>query len=239
MKSIIYIVILIATIFGQISQTVTTNTYKQSQSHPIPDVNQIYDSTVWIGMATSDGVKVLGSGWVVANHRMLNSTVSYVITAAHVIQNRSGNFIVGYWTGSGQWSITVANVESPLYWLSADVAIMSIEIDLPPMKLAKNAIYKLDDEVLVGGVQLDAPPAYVTIGSITSIRPNNEFTMNGWAWYGHSGGPIILRNTNEVIGLVTRASDDHTKDASLTECVDYTAILELLSNSGLDTFIKQ
>lgn len=198
-----------------------------------PLVWRMYESTVWVGHYNSNGTPIRnGSGWVVAT----KGKTSYIVTAEHVIHDRK-NLLVAYWTGT-VWDHELANIEGVLVGeRNGDIAILSIQKILKPLPLASDATaFAKDDEILVGGVQHDAPPAMVTLGTIVYIwSDKSKFTVDGWAWYGHSGGPVVSRKTGEVIGIIAWASSGHKHDASKSDCSSYKKIRQVLERLNITT----
>lgn len=203
-------------------------------------LDKIWASTVWIGRETKPGVNFyVGTGWVIGN----KDGKSYIVTCAHVATHRTDLPLnLGYLGKSGQWSIVPAQVVRKLDGRShGDVAIMSVNVVLPPIKFATlQNTYAPKDEIFIAGVQWIAPPAIISAGVITKADPaNHKFEIKGWDWYGFSGGPIVLRKTGLVIGYTAMSADGHRNDAMKSNSFDLTHLIGLLRACGLAEFIQE
>jgi len=163
----------------------------------------------------------IASGWCIASE----NNISTIITAAHVSRHfpAEQRYAIAYWDGHGGWKYASANIIEVGY---TDVEALSCQVYIPPLKIAINKNYNINDEVLICGIQNEAPPAMITIGVIKAIMAD-KFLIKGWAWFGHSGGPVILKRTGEVIGIISTDNNDHN-NASESWCVDFTSINRLL-----------
>lgn len=202
-------------------------------------LDRVWASTVWIGREAKPGISMyVGSGWVVGN----KGGRAYIATCAHVVGSDSNMPLrVGYLGVSGQWSVIPGQLVRRLdNRPHGDLAIISVDRELPAMGFAVHQnTFTVDDEVFVAGVQFAAPPAIVATGIVESVdRIKNEFKIKGWAWFGFSGGPIILRKTGEVIGYVAWTAKGHTRDAMKSECANLTHLIGLLKACGLQDLIK-
>ena len=184
---------------------------------------KIYHGVVWLGFISEGQITRLATGWCVAQ----KDGYSYIVTASHVVAH-GHDLIVGHWPGSGSWKYSSTKLVG--YSSLADVALLKTSAAIVPLPLAERlSKYEVGDEVLIVGSHPDAAPAIPSHGYITSTMPS-RFVTNAWAWYGHSGGPAILRRTNRVIGILTEAEPTHPLDGSLSICADFTSIRSLLAS---------
>lgn len=235
MKSVLCLVLVFTMVFGCIREHLHNSYSSVSTISPTTTlVDRMHRSTVKIVCQVSADTTYTGTGWVVAS----SSGISYIVTAGHIVKDES-SFMVGYWTGHGSWNFIPANLlgkSVELNTINGDVALLVIPIELPSLKLAKDINLRFDaktrenygDEVVVGGVHDQVAPVSVTLGAVIE-RMTYEFTINSWATYGYSGGPVVLRRTNEVIGLISRNGRHSNADMTFTICSDYVTIRQLLS----------
>lgn len=203
-------------------------------------LDQIWASSVWIGREVAPGVtRFVGSGWVIGNQDGL----AYISTCAHVATYEPDLPLkVAYLGRSGVWSEIVAK-EVGRYDTRArgDVAILSVEATLTPIKFANNqSTFTVGDEVFIVGVQHVAPPAIIATGIVSAMdRKGHEFQVKGWGWHGFSGGPIVLRKTGEVIGYLAWSVKGHSNDAMKSDCADLTHFMTLLRELKLEGVVQE
>lgn len=206
------------------------------------ELDEMWESVGWMakGYRLGDEIKYayVETAWAVGSDR-LNT---YFISCYHGIMHvGSTDLYIGYWDKIGeQWQFIKCTVVEKLYKGEGDLVLLSVltsELShrVPPLKVAKDQTFAVNDELLIGGVQHYGGPAYVTVGIVKMINMTKpEFVIKGWAWYGFSGGPVRLRRTGEVIGFVRAATANHTKDASESICGDFSLIHRLLQKAGLE-----
>lgn len=223
-KNLVLTTIAVSMAIGTVKERFWHNTNKAYIGyHDI--TTQLYLGAVLIvalptGSIVSESYNV-SSGWCVAQR----DGYSYIVTAGHSIA-KVERIIVGYWPGNGPWAYTVADILG--VYNSMDIGVIRVRADIPVLPIAMEHLeYNVGDEVIITGARQEAAPAILSIGVIKHITPE-YFATNAWAWYGHSGGAVVLRRTNEVIGIVLRADQLHTTDASMSECVDHRYIRKFL-----------
>jgi hypothetical protein len=176
------------------------------------------------------------TGWSLLN----KDGRSYIVTAAHGVAYNKTDLIIGYWLGGGTWTIVPAKIEGAFYGhQGGDIAILSVPVVIPPLPIKGPSHFSKDDEILVGGIQHDligkrVTPARVTVGKIIQTNTlSHTFTINGWAWNGFSGGPVLHRPTKSVIGFISHSPKSHAHNATRTVCMDATRISALILDLGL------
>lgn len=195
-------------------------------------LRDVWTSTIWIGREAEPGVTAyVQSGWVIGS----KEGRTYIATAEHGLDFLDHYpLVIGYWNGKGSWVFEPAQVVATLNKNLGDIAILSIGHRLPALPLAHSARLIEGDEIVIGGVQHDVAPAYATIGIITEVK-SSTFLIRGWAWFGFSGGPVVLRRTGEVIGWISSSVPGHTLDATYSRCQDYSNLRSLLKSCDLDS----
>ena len=197
---------------------------------PISNVSEIYESSVWIHYITATGDAFAGTGWAIAYDEDLG--VTYVSTACHVVDHGAGFIKVLYWPKRGDWLKTTGVVYHTVDRDKGDMAIIAVPVKIPVLPVATREEYKVGDEVLVTGVQHQAPPALVSVGIIKKITDTQIF-IDAWSWRGHSGGPLIHRKTNKVIGFVTAFGSDDNLNAAYTDCSNFRVVATGLHEAGI------
>jgi len=203
--------------------------YTFRPAQPISDVSAIYESSVWIHYVTPTDV-FAGTGWAIGYDEDLG--VTYVSTAGHVVDHGVGFVKVFYWPKAGDWKITTGVVYATIDRDKGDMAILAIPVKIPVLPVATREEYKVGDEVLVTGVQHKAPPALVSVGIIKKVTSTKVY-VDAWSWRGHSGGPLIHRKTNKVIGFVTAFGSDDNLNASYTDCSNFRVVATGLHEAGI------
>jgi hypothetical protein len=206
--------------------------YAFKPTKPIQDINEIYESSVWVHFTTTNdgGTTFAGTGWAVAYDENLG--VTFISTAGHVVDHDAGTVRVYYWLKNGDWKITAGVVFYSANRENGDIAIIAIPVKIPTLPVATKEEYNINDEVILAGVQHQAPPALVSIGVIKKITTTKIY-IDAWSWRGHSGGPLIHRKTNRVIGFVTAFGSDDTTNASFTVCSNFRVIGIALHKAGI------
>lgn len=203
--------------------------YTFKPTKPIQNVQEIYQGSVWIHYITGDDV-FAGTGWAVDYDDDLG--VTFVSTAGHVVDHGVGVIRVFYWLGKGGWQTTTGVVFHTADREHGDIAIIAIPVKIPLLPVATREEYHVNDEVVIAGVQTKVPPAMVTVGTIEKMTATKVY-INAWSYRGHSGGPVIHRKTNKVIGFVTAFGSNDTENASYTECSNFRTVAEALHDAGI------
>lgn len=206
------------------SRALNTSEFTQNSTEAIIDF--IYRATVGIECCTAPGVAFTGTGCVIGYNEAIDT--NYIITAGHVLKE-DYPLIVNYWTGHEVRSVLALEIARSVETNTpnGDIALLVVRGigRLPAFKLAKDIALN-QNEVLIGGFDKNEPPACITVGAIIE-RELFDINVFGWAKRGFSGGPIILRSTNELVGIVSRGS------ISVTACSDYTTIRKMLDKHNI------
>ncbi len=208
------------------------------------ELDAMWDSVGWLGheVDTPDGLahSYVETAWAIGSDK----THTYFMTCFHgPLITGVSRLSIGYWDKT-DWHFATATMVGFLGRYEGDLALISVNTSdlkraIKPLKVAAEQVFTLGDEVLIGGVQHYGGPAYVTVGTVKMLNNYKpEFVVKGWAWYGFSGGPIVLRKTGEVIGFVRAATEEHRRDASESICGDYTLIHKLLSRLAMENITK-
>jgi hypothetical protein len=203
--------------------------YTFKPTKPIQSVSEIYESSVWIHFVTLED-SFAGTGWAVAYDEDLG--VTFISTAGHVVDHGVGVIRVLYWPRKGDWKITTGVVFHTADREHGDIAIIAIPVKLPTLPVATREEYHVNDEVVIAGVQTKVPPALISVGTIEKITTTKVY-INAWSYRGHSGGPVIHRKTNKVIGFVTAFGSNDTANASYTECSNFRTVTDALHEAGI------
>lgn len=154
------------------------------------------NSLIFIFVKDRNGSSKSGSGFLINNRRIL--------TNHHVIKNALE--IEVSTTSGDKSSARVMDYDSDL-----DIASLILEkpVDAIPAKVGDSDQVELGTPVLVlgypAGPALGKEPT-ITSGILSSIRPNENpewFQIDAAVNPGNSGGPLIRKDTGEVIGVVT------------------------------------
>lgn len=198
----------------------------------------LWSGTVYVGREVKPGVNIYAAtGWVIGS----KNGMSYIATAAHALAYKPElKLKIGYFDRNRQWSVVDAFIIRRLdNRTHGDGAILSVNLVLPSLKLAKSKSYVAGDEVFISGTQHNAPPSIVTVGVITATTSDIEFRVKGWAWHGFSGGPVMLRKTGEVIGYIAWSVPGHSRDACMSDCGTFTTIQKLLRAAKLESILVE
>ena len=160
-------------------------------------IGRAIQSLVFILVTDQTGRVSSGSGFIIDN--------SGTILTNHHVVNSAARIVV--WGINGKSS--TASLER--YHANLDIATIRVSqsLGVPPIKLGNSSQVKLGATVLVLGYPsadvLGSEPT-ITSGILSSIRPaeNPEwFQIDAAVNPGNSGGPLIRKDTGEVIGIVT------------------------------------
>ena len=130
-----------------------------------------------------------------------------LLTARHVIADlNEGDLVSIYFEKSTNKTKTEAKVLFKPKNETNDYAVLELVkpmMDIEPLSLGESENIQIDDEVAIIGF-----PG----GGFSSAKAqviNNEdsenpllFQMNGGAWPGNSGGPVIQKKSNDVVGIL-------------------------------------
>ena len=233
-----FVIVVMAIVLGVI--TLSGQLYVVDTAIPVlpvtDEVQALYKSTVWIGVQGPLKPTFLMTGWSVLN----KDGRCYIVTAAHGVAYNTTDLVVAYWVDGGKWTIAPARFEGAFYGhKQGDVAILSIPVIVTPLPMKGPSYFSLGDEILVGGIQHDVigrrvTPARVTVGQV--VRKSiwdHSFIIDGWAWSGFSGGPVLHRKTKSVVGFISHSPTGHEHDAALTVCIDASRVRALILKLGL------
>lgn len=210
------------------------------------ELTRLWSSVGWLakGITVGDETRYgyVETVWAVG----ADKTNTYFVTCLHGPQHAGfDNLNVAYWSDKEQrWMITPCTVVAKLSKYEGDLALLAVLTKdltraITPLRVARDESFTVGDEVLISGVQPASGPAFVCIGVVKMLNMNRpEFVIRGWAWFGFSGGPVVLRRTGEVIGFVRSATTEHARDASESICGDYSLILNLLKRHNLESIVK-
>jgi S1-C subfamily serine protease len=132
---------------------------------------------------------------------------THAITARHVVEGlKTGDPV----TLVFEKSEPKIEVEARLLFVSenenhdyAELELVKALNDHPTLTLGSTSNASIDDEVIIIGYPtgiFSSAKAQITNNELTEMP--DYFMMFGGAWPGNSGGPIIHKNTGEVIGIL-------------------------------------
>ena len=139
-----------------------------------------------------------------------------LITARHVIASlNEGDLVTIIFDKSPNKTKTEAKILFKPSIEDNDYAILELVKpinDISPIEIGDASNILINDEVSIIGY-----PGGLFSSAKAQIT-NNEvsespllFQMNGGAWSGNSGGPVIEKNTNEVVGILILGFEDKLK----------------------------
>lgn len=210
------------------------------------ELNKLWDSVGWLGKGVPIGSEIkyayIETVWAIGTDK----TNTYFATCLHgPLYAGFDDLYVGYWDYKMQrWATVPCTIVAKLSKSDGDLAIAAVATSslvrpITPLKVAREENFNINDEILISGVQPSSGPAFVCIGVVKMLNMRRpEFMVRGWAWFGFSGGPVVLRRTGEVIGFIRAATYEHAHDASESICGDYSLILKLLSQSHMENILK-
>jgi S1-C subfamily serine protease len=207
---------------------------------PLPElIKSMKPSIVGIGIYApikSKAPRIIGSGFVVGNGK-------HIVTNYHVVSKELDPTIVEHYvalSGEGKQprvhKMTLVGVD-PVH----DLAILSIEDDLPPVTLGSNSFADAGTNIVMTGYPIGAvlglyPATHV--GIVAAIAPDinpasnaDELTISMLnrlkdpfliyqlditAFPGNSGSPIYNRQNGEVIGVLNKVFVSAGKESALT-----------------------
>ena len=177
---------------------------------------KISDSIVVLRIVKDNGrIAINGTGFVIAENQ--------VVTAEHVVRSfQSG-------TARAMNSTTEQAIEEILAIdEDADIAILRVSTNLPPLPLGDSDTVKRGDLVFSVGHPVRLIGTFVT-GVVSAVRPeeppDETIQITAPATYGSSGSPV-LNADGEVIGVITEVNQ---QGDNLTFCASINALKSLLS----------
>jgi S1-C subfamily serine protease len=149
-----------------------------------------------------------GSGFIVRSTKVDNKWHNTVISAAHVIEEEPNLFAcVAHYTN---WSEVKCYKKYPFITYAShtknDIAVgyFISEEKMPVAKMNFDTKLYINTEILHCGYGL-LDDARIDYGQITQPKAsfpfNNAIRTNCYTFFGDSGGPLFLKNSNEVIGV--------------------------------------
>jgi S1-C subfamily serine protease len=180
------------------------NYYKQSSATSIIfDTNVKTSSNIIEAVAkvkVADGS--IGSAFLVSDY--------YLITANHVVESFNLDTEVDVIFEKKNMLNRTAIVAFKGGDFDRDFAILKLSepVNIMPIQLGTSYNAKINSHINVIGYPAGLFSSTVGIISNDNILENPAiFQIDAGAWLGNSGGPIILKNTGEAIGILTMGFD--------------------------------
>lgn len=164
-------------------------------------VNETQDSTVLVTCEVSKDESWIGTGWAIDSSLLQKpSDKTTIMTNFHVIDECI--------EGRGKVSIALLYeknqpAEILNYDKRNDLAVLTTDIEIPPLELSKNELWPGYWVMALGSAA--SYEGSVAFGNVLNITVENILITNNVS-QGNSGGPLV-DNEGKVVGMVTWQSD--------------------------------
>jgi len=196
---------------------------------------------VTLGRSSEGAVwPVWGSGFHVSK--------SEILTAAHVAEQiaRSGGFFAHTYYVSGKIARTEIIEEAEIYFHDyADLALIRIpEPNFEPKTHTLCQNFEPGERIVIEGYPARGPDTIS--GKVWLSRPDEFSMISAKVEHGFSGGPVVSRRQNCVVGVISGGDQEeigiavglYTIKAFLEEIKDPTAFIGIRSSGGMIVYFQ-
>jgi S1-C subfamily serine protease len=167
----------------------------------------ILQAIVRITIKEAKEISNIGTGWVIKRE----GDMAWIVTTRKVVSDRgtfhlSNNIEVEFYNdplSRHQVTIVAASEVDSEIDLTV-LKVTGIPQDIEPLEVERNSVSLLTEVLVVGHPNNVPCPWHVVSGEISNYNPQNAtLAINAALAFGNAGSPVINRQTNQVVGLIT------------------------------------